>query len=48
MKLVFAGDPMCSWCYGFAKELDNALTKLPPIPLEIRVAGIWAKSSATA
>lgn len=42
MKLVFAGDPMCSWCYGFAKELADALERLPSIPFEIRVAGIWA------
>lgn len=42
MTLVFAGDPMCSWCYGFAKELDAALEQLPPIPFQVRVAGIWA------
>lgn len=42
MTLVFAGDPMCSWCYGFAKELDAALEQLPPIPFQVRVAGLWA------
>lgn len=42
IQFVFAGDPMCSWCYGFSRELTEALALLPPIPLEIRVAGIWA------
>lgn len=42
MQFVFAGDPMCSWCYGFSRELAEALALLPPISLEIRVAGIWA------
>lgn len=42
MKLVFAADPMCSWCYGFAKELEHALEVLPPMALEIRMAGLWA------
>jgi len=42
MKIVFAADPMCSWCYGFAKELDDALAQLPQVPFEIRMAGLWA------
>jgi putative protein-disulfide isomerase len=42
MKLVFAGDPMCSWCYGFGKEL-TALTALhPELPLRILVGGVRA------
>lgn len=42
MKLVFAGDPMCSWCYGFGKEL-SALTALhPDLPLQILVGGVRA------
>lgn len=42
MKLVFAGDPMCSWCYGFGKEL-TALTALhPELPLHILVGGVRA------
>ncbi len=42
MNFLFAGDPMCSWCYGFAKELDAARQQLPGLKLEIRVAGVWA------
>jgi putative protein-disulfide isomerase len=42
MKLLYAGDPMCSWCYGFGKELA-ALTALhPELPLEIVVGGVRA------
>ncbi len=42
MKFVFAGDPMCSWCYGFSKELGEALEFFPELPFEIKVAGLWA------
>ncbi|MFC7298065.1 DsbA family protein [Herminiimonas aquatilis] len=42
MKLIFVGDPMCSWCYGFGKEM-TALAKLhPELPLEIVVGGLRA------
>lgn len=44
MNLIFAGDPMCSWCYGFSKELSDALARLPAVRLQIRMAGIWAGS----
>lgn len=42
MKLIFVGDPMCSWCYGFGKEL-SALTALhPELELDIVVGGVRA------
>jgi putative protein-disulfide isomerase len=42
MKLIYVGDPMCSWCYGFGKEL-TALTALhPELPLQIMVGGVRA------
>jgi putative protein-disulfide isomerase len=42
MKLIYVGDPMCSWCYGFGKEL-SALTALhPELPLQIMVGGVRA------
>lgn len=42
MKLIFVGDPMCSWCYGFGKEM-TAFKKLhPELPLEIVVGGLRA------
>lgn len=42
ISYIFAGDPMCSWCYGFASELAKALHDLPEVQLQIRVAGLWA------
>jgi putative protein-disulfide isomerase len=40
--LFYAGDPMCSWCYGFGPELDKILTAFPDVPLKIVVGGLRA------
>jgi putative protein-disulfide isomerase len=42
MKLIYVGDPMCSWCYGFGKELSALTARLPELKLEIVVGGIRA------
>jgi putative protein-disulfide isomerase len=42
MKLIFAGDPMCSWCYGFGKELTELMARHPKLPLQILVGGVRA------
>lgn len=42
MKLVFAGDPMCSWCYGFGKELAALTERHPELDLQILVGGVRA------
>jgi putative protein-disulfide isomerase len=42
MKLIFAGDPMCSWCYGFGKELTELVARHPQLPLQIIVGGVRA------
>lgn len=42
MKLIFVGDPMCSWCYGFGKELSALTARHPELPLEIMVGGVRA------
>ena len=42
MKLIFVGDPMCSWCYGFAKELATLLETTPDLSLEIVLGGLRA------
>jgi putative protein-disulfide isomerase len=42
MKLIFVGDPMCSWCYGFGKELAALAARHPELPLEIMVGGLRA------
>lgn len=38
--LIFIADPMCSWCYGFAPELDALQQGLPEVPVEIVVGGL--------
>lgn len=42
MKLVYVGDPMCSWCYGFGKELTQLLGQHPELGLDIVVGGLRA------
>ncbi|HEY4071994.1 MAG TPA: DsbA family protein [Herbaspirillum sp.] len=42
MKLIFVGDPMCSWCYGFGKELSALTARHPELPLGILVGGVRA------
>lgn len=38
--LIYIGDPMCSWCYGFSPELDKIILAFPEVPLEIVVGGL--------
>ncbi|MEJ6003103.1 DsbA family protein [Paucibacter soli] len=42
MTLILVADPMCSWCYGFAGQMAQAMPRLPEAALEIRMAGLWA------
>lgn len=42
MKLIYAGDPMCSWCYGFGKQLAPLVAAHPELPLDIVVGGLRA------
>ena len=42
MELIFIGDPMCSWCYGFGKEMTALQQRYPDIPVRIVVGGIRA------
>lgn len=42
MKLIYAGDPMCSWCYGFGNQLAPLVKAHPELPLDIVVGGLRA------
>ncbi|HYD63591.1 MAG TPA: DsbA family protein [Noviherbaspirillum sp.] len=42
MKLVYVADPMCSWCYGFGKEMTELTRLHPELELEIVVGGLRA------
>lgn len=45
MNLIFVADPMCSWCYGFAKELTQLSGAFPELPVQIVVGGVRAGDS---
>jgi putative protein-disulfide isomerase len=42
MELVLAADPMCSWCYGFGKEMEILLQRRPGTSLKIVLGGLRA------
>lgn len=42
MELIYIGDPMCSWCYGFGKEMTALQARYANLPLRIVVGGIRA------
>ncbi len=39
-ELIYVGDPMCSWCWGIAPELDALTAAHPALPLRIVVGGL--------
>lgn len=39
-KLVYFGDPMCSWCYGFGPEIRNVIRKMPSLEFELILGGL--------
>lgn len=44
MKLIYVADPMCSWCYGFSKEVAELMNMHPELSLEIVLGGLTAGS----
>jgi putative protein-disulfide isomerase len=45
MKLIFVGDPMCSWCYGFGKEMSAIAQSMPELEVQVVVGGMAAGST---
>jgi putative protein-disulfide isomerase len=45
MKLIFVGDPMCSWCYGFGKEMSEIVQSMPELDVQVVVGGMAAGST---
>ena len=39
-ELIYVGDPMCSWCWGIAPELETLVDAHPELPLSIVVGGL--------
>lgn len=40
MKLIYVGDPLCSWCYGFGPQLEAVLAERRGLELSIVVGGL--------
>lgn len=39
--LIYVGDPMCSWCYGFAPELSKAIESLDEsVDIQVVMGGL--------
>jgi putative protein-disulfide isomerase len=45
MKLILVADPLCSWCYGFGKEMSTLLERRPEIALELVMGGLTAQAA---
>jgi putative protein-disulfide isomerase len=45
MKLIFVGDPMCSWCYGFGKEMTSIVESMPDLEVQVVLGGMAAGST---
>ncbi len=42
-KLIYVGDPMCSWCYGFAPQLDKLVEQYNgKLEIELVTGGLRA------
>jgi len=46
--LIYVGDAMCSWCYGFSNELDTLINKNPKFELKLIMGGLRPNSSERA
>jgi len=39
-EVIFVGDPMCSWCYGFTPELTKLRAELKGVPFSMIMGGL--------
>ncbi|MFI5444882.1 DsbA family protein [Polaromonas sp. UC242_47] len=42
VSLLYVGDPMCSWCYGFAVPLAQLRAQFPELPVQLMLGGLRA------
>lgn len=40
MNIIYVGDPMCSWCYGFGEQMSLLLEKYPNADFELVMGGL--------
>ena len=42
-EILYFGDPMCSWCWGFAPVIDNICEEFSKkIPISLTLGGLHA------
>jgi len=46
-KIIYIGDPMCSWCYGFGPELQKIKEKYPKVELQLILGGLRPHGTET-
>jgi putative protein-disulfide isomerase len=39
-EIIYVGDPMCSWCWGIAPELQDLQERHPELPFKVIVGGL--------
>lgn len=39
-SIVYVGDPMCSWCWGIAPQIDELQLRCPDLPLHVVLGGL--------
>ncbi|MDP3311562.1 MAG: DsbA family protein [Polaromonas sp.] len=42
LSLIYIGDPMCSWCYGFGVPLAQLLGRFPDLQVQLVLGGLRA------
>jgi putative protein-disulfide isomerase len=42
LSLIYVGDPMCSWCYGFGVPLGQLLARHPDLQVQLVLGGLRA------
>lgn len=42
LSLLYVGDPMCSWCYGFGVPLAQLRAQFPDLPVQLMLGGLRA------
>ena len=42
VSLIYVGDPMCSWCYGFGVPLGQLRERFPELPITLVTGGLRA------
>jgi putative protein-disulfide isomerase len=45
--IIYIGDPMCSWCYGFAPEITKVKEALPDYEFKVVLGGLRPQGTET-